>query len=388
MSTPSTDRRGRSEAGGDLDTERMGYQATLEQFVGGHREASLGVSAYSLVDPLDRWQLSDLEASLATAVFHDDYRDYFDRTGWSAFVRFEPVRALEGRIEYRDEEHEALPARDPWSLFGGDELWRLQPLMAIGDVKTVSGTVTLDLRDDEDDPASGWLARVSVERPVGGTLVRPELTAVLPAGRQRFINAPVPPVVAGTELDLDFTTALVDVRRYLPVGYNSQLNLRVVGGGALASRALPPQFQHALGGLGTLPGFEPFLVDCGARSASGAHDGERFFPAYGCDRFALAQVEYRGTLSLDFGFGDPDWDDDWWDDVYIDLSPTWIVFFDAGRGWAYDEPAFPGERDIAHVAIDHRLPCACLRDAHERLPVQYQRMQRYGEELERIFAIR
>ena len=79
---------------------------------------------------------------------------------------------------------------------------------------------------------------------------------------------------------------------------------------------------------------------------AGSSDGKAFFPAYGCDRFALGQVEYRGTLSLDFGFGSPDWDDDGWDDVEIDLSPTWVVFFDAARGWAYPEPAFGGgERD-------------------------------------------
>lgn len=336
----------RSEAGGDLDTDRMGYEASIEQFLLANRDLGVGASAYSLVEPLDRWQISDLEASLAAAVFRDDFRDYYERTGWSVFVRAEPTRALEARLEFRSEEHEAIAAGDPWSLFGGDDAWRLQPVVGLGEVRTLAGNITLDLRDDRDDPQRGWLARVAVERPVGGSLVRPELVAVLPAGSQRFINTPVAPFLAETALDLDFTTGLVDVRRYLPVGYESQLSLRLVGGGSLGGESLPPQFQHALGGLGSLPGFDPFLVDCGARSAAGTHDGDRYFPAYGCDRFALGQVEYRGTLSLDFGFGDPDWDDDdWWDEVYVDLSPTWVVFFDAARGWAFDEPAFPGDRD-------------------------------------------
>jgi len=53
----------------------------------------------------------------------------------------------------------------------------------------------------------------------------------------------------------------------------------------------------------------------------------------------MGQIEYRGGLSLDFGFGDPDYDDDdWWDDVDIDLSPTWVVFFDAAQGWSYNDP--------------------------------------------------
>ena len=336
----------RSESGADLDTDRMGYQVTLEQFLGGDRAASVGASLFSLVDPLDRWQVDDLEASLAAVVFHEDFRDYFDRTGWSAFARVRPTGAMEARVEYRSEEHGALAAADPWSLFHGGDAWRLQPIVAQGDVQTLGGSLTLDFRDDEDDPAQGWFARVAVERPVGGALTRPDLVAVTPHGPPLFVDQPVPPDVPATPMDLDFTTALLDLRRYTPVGYRSQLNLRAVGGGALSSRALPPQFQHALGGLGTLPGFETFLVDCGARSAAGTHDGSRFFPAYGCDRFALGQVEYRGTLSLDFGIGDPDWDDDeWWDEVRVDLSPTWVVFFDAGRGWGFDEPAFGGDRD-------------------------------------------
>ena len=336
----------RSASGGDLDTDRMGYQVTAEQFLGGDRALSLGGSVFSVVDPLDRWHLDDLEASLAAVVFHQDFRDYFDRTGWSGFARARVTRALEARLEFRSEEHAALPAADPWSLFHGGDAWRLQPLMAEGDIRTLGGSLTLDLRDDEDDPARGWYARIALERPVGGSLVRPELLAVTPHGPPLFVDQPVPPVVPATPVDLDFTTALLDVRRYTPVGYRSQISLRGVLGGSATSRSLPPQFQHALGGLGTLPGFQTLLVDCGARSAAGSHDGTRYFPAYGCDRFALGQAEYRGTLSLDFGIGDPDWDDDdWWDEVRIDLSPTWVVFFDAARGWAYEEPAFGGDRD-------------------------------------------
>lgn len=336
----------RSEAGADLDTDRMGYQATIEQFLGGRRRVSLGGSAFSVVHPLDRWQISDLEASLAAAVLRQDYRDYFDRTGWSIFARVEPLHGVEGTIEFRSEDHEAVPAGEPWSLFDRGEPWRLQPMIAEGDVQSVVGSLVFDRRDDRDDPAAGWYARVALERPVGGSLARPALLAVTPHGSQRYLEAPVPVYVPASPVDLDFTTGILDVRRYTPVGWESQLNLRVAVGGALGDGALPPQFQHALGGPGTLPGFPTFLADCGARSAAGTHDGDRYFPAYGCDRFALGQVEYRGTLSLDFGFGDPDWDDDdWWDEVEIDLSPTWVVFFDAGRGWGYDEPALSGSRD-------------------------------------------
>ena len=155
-------------------------------------------------------------------------------------------------------------------------------------------------------------------------------------------------VIPSTDYDLEFANVLADVRRYTPVGWGSELDLRVVAGGGTTEHALPPQYQHALGGPGTLPGFETFYADCGARARIGGYRSERFFPSYGCDRFAAFQVEYRGGLSIDLGFGDPDDDDrdrrdtDWWDwdrDWDVDLAPSWAVFFDAGQGWAFADPA-------------------------------------------------
>jgi hypothetical protein len=322
----------RSEAGASLDTDRMGYQVRAEQFMF-DRRFSIGASAYSVVDPMDRWQITDLEASLATALFHEDYRDHYDREGWSAFATVEPVRGLEARVEYRQEAHATVAPGDPWSLFDGGDLWRLQPIVGQGDIQLVSGALELDLRDDDDDPERGWLARVTVDHPVGGTLTRPSLLFVRPED-----GTVVSQMLAAEELGTDFTAGLIDIRRYMRVSRGSQINLRVAAGGAFSERALPPQFQHALGGLGTLPGFPVFSADCGARGVTGRYESTRFYTRYGCDRFALGQVEYRGGLSLDFGFGEPDYEDeDWWDDIDIDLSPTWVVFFDAAQGWAYDD---------------------------------------------------
>jgi hypothetical protein len=329
----------RTESGASLATDRMGYRVLAEQFVTADRMLSVGGSLYSVVQPLDRWQISDLEASLATVLFHQDFRDHFDRTGWNGFVRVRPVRGMVTEFTYRDERHSAIPAGDPWALFNRSDSWRHQPVAAEGRVRTVGGSVELDRRDRRDLPRSGWLARVSAERPVGGSLTRPALGAALPGNTPGW-DGPVAGVIPAMEADLGFTTGLVDIRRYSPVGYRSGVNMRVVAGGSVDGTPLPPQYQHALGGPGTLPGFDAFHGDCGARRATGVHDGDRYFAAYGCDRFALGQVEYRGKLSLDFGFGEPRRDrrSDWWRDVSIDTSPTWVVFMDAGRGWALADP--------------------------------------------------
>lgn len=321
---------------GDLDTDRMGYEVEAEQYLGGEREWSVGGSLFSRIDPMEPWQIRDLETSLSTFLFHDDLRDHFERTGWSAFAGARPLPWLEGRLEFRSEEHETAAPGDPWSVFDGDDVWRLQPVVAEGDLQILGGSLEVDLRDDEKDPDEGWYAMGRVERALTGDLERPAILAV----QTDPTAPPLPTAVPATAFDTDFTTGLIDVRRYMPVGWNSQLNVRVVAGGSLSGERLPPQYQHALGGIGTLPGFDTFHGDCGARRAIGSFGGTAFHPAYGCDRFALGQVEYRGRLSIGLDLGEPDWDDDdWWDEVDFDLDPVWVAFFDVGRGWAeQDDP--------------------------------------------------
>ncbi|MDX1566273.1 MAG: polymer-forming cytoskeletal protein [Longimicrobiales bacterium] len=332
----------RTAAEPSLGAEEWGYDFRATQFLDRDETFRLGGSAFSVVDPINRWQLRDTEASLATLGFHQDFRDHFGRDGWSVFAGLRPVPELDLQIEYQDATHSSVAAADPWTLFNDHHPWRVQPLVGEGELRSVTGSVELDFRDDRDDPFSGWYARAEVRRGVGGDLVLPELLAVVPEGAPGGTGVPLAGDVPAMDLSTDFTTAFVDLRRYAPVTDGSQLNFRIVGGGNVEEAPLPPQFQHALGGPGSLPGFSPFSADCGARSGVGSRNGVTFFPGFGCDRFVLGQVEFRGRFSLDLGFGEPDRGErergkrEWWEQE-IDLSPRWMVFFDAGQGWAYDE---------------------------------------------------
>lgn len=309
----------RTAAGGPGRTEEFGYVARAEQFVG--RAFRLGASVRSSVEPIEDWTLSDVETSLAAALFHEDLLDHYEREGWSAYARLAPRGSpLDLTVEYRDERHATVHVRDPWTLFDRDDIWRAQPLVAEGDIQLVSGTAELDFRRGSDFGVRGWLVRGQIRHALGGQLETPANDIVAP---RTFVN--------------DFTTGTLDVRTYQRVGWDAVLGLRAVGGGSANRQALPPQFQHALGGAGSLPGYANFALDCGARRVlvrRGDDAGEQaFFPGYGCDRFALGQVEYRG--GFDVHIGDRRRSDDWgW---HVDSSVNWIVFFDAARGWAYDD---------------------------------------------------
>jgi hypothetical protein len=322
----------RTEVSSPWDTEDLGYSLRIEQFLGGHRDLRIGGSLRSVVDPIESWQMNKVEASLAAFVLHDDYRDYFAREGWSGYVRYSPrATGVTAIVEYRDETHRSQAARDPWTLFDNSESWRLQPLIAEGDIRSINGSIEIDQRDDDDFATSGFFLRGEVSRSIDHDLTYSPIIA--------FPNGAI------SSFSEQFTSGLIDARIYQRVGYHSTLSFRLLGAGALTDAPLPPQFQRALGGAGSMPGYATFSANCGARNtALSTTDGDLFFPYYGCNRTAMFSAEYRG--GFDFHWGGLDvWDeeDDWdWD---LSANPNWVVFFDAARGWAHDEAKLRGATD-------------------------------------------
>jgi len=327
----------RTEMGFDLDEDDFGYAIRAEQALGGRNNIAIGGTFFSTVDPIEDWGIANLEASLTTFILHKDYRDYYERSGWSAYARFRlPYTPLEFKAEYFQEDHDFLPVVNPWSITKNGESWREQPLVAEGSARFVEGSITVDTRNDRGDPSDGWLLQASARRGFGGELFIPSY----------LVSAEDPPeTIDPQEFDTDFFTGFLDIRGYFRINPGAALNLRGVMGGALNGVSLPPQFQHALGGPGSLPGYRLFTQDCGARDVTGFFDHvtnqgilqSSGFSSYGCDRFALFQAEFRGNLFMDWGFGwdeeeDP-WEGDWNWFPKIDFSPNWTAFFDAGRAW-------------------------------------------------------
>ncbi|MDB4951105.1 MAG: hypothetical protein JWM27_3754 [Gemmatimonadetes bacterium] len=344
----------RTEEGTALGPDRWGYDVRLEQFVGGHGAVRVGASLRRVVDPIEAWHLSKLENGLSTFFLHRDYRDHYERRGWSGYVMVAPEGSpFSATAEYRDERDRSLPSGSPWTIFKNDEAWRAQPLVGEGVLRTVAVSGAYDTRNHRGDPSTGWFVSTEVERSLGTDLRRPEADVYGPLGAP---GAVLPAVDYG-----GFTQGTVDVRRYNRISPTSRLNLRLLAGGALDGGALPPQRQHALGGEGSLPGYTLFSLDCGARSQryvrardvgrGGDEPPPAFYAGYGCDRFALAQAEYRGSLRFRLH-----WDADDEGDVASDGAEgwhgrrraswnadfAWVVFMDAGRGWAaaagMDEP--------------------------------------------------
>lgn len=324
-----------AEDGSAFGADMWGYDVRVEQFIGGHQAFLVGARAFSVIDPIEGWHLTDLENSLSTFVLRQDFRDHYQREGWSAYAVVTPPRSpvtIKGELLWED--HQSVAPADAWGLLGDDD-WRMQPLVAEGPLRALVGSAVIDTRSEAWDPSSGWYVRAEVEHTLGSDLIRP--TYVSADGRA--------PVLVPSNRFGEYTRALLDLRRYNRISPSARLNMRIAAGGSVSVFPLPPQRQHALGGEGTLPGYGLFSLDCGSRLYAGTRtegrDGTRFFDAYGCDRFALFQAEYRGDLSFRLPFGrarndaveDEGGEGGWADVRMFDAGFSWVLFVDAGAGW-------------------------------------------------------
>lgn len=290
----------------EFDQNDYGYVLTAEQFVGGKQAARFGIRYSSEVLPVEEWGLSDRETSLATFLFHKDYRDHFNRDGWSAYLAAgRGGLPLDWRIEFGNYEYGNAILRDPFSLTRNDDAWREEVLVPDVRLRTAGIQTRYDTRNDSRDPSTGWLVRADAE-----------IALSLRSGD--------PALVAD-----NYRYGLLDVRRYARLTPASRIALRVVAAGAINEQPLPAWNQQALGAEGSLPGYELHEFDCGGHSASGPEFPQSdYSPWFGCDRLMLLQVEYQSnihwlsrrarSIGRDFGMLN---------------NIKWVLFFDTGRTW-------------------------------------------------------
>lgn len=337
------------------DGGNVGHDLSAEVQRGSGTGAALGARAFDVVEPVEEWQLRDTEVGLASFFLHRDFRDYYARHGAEGWVRVFRGPA-ELSLGYGEEEWRARGVRDPFTLFRDDGAWRPNPAMDEGRARVATARLTIDTRNDELDPWTGWLVRADVERGSSRSL---RLAPTSPGVREGGVAPPCLPDVACVpplEAPVTYTRGFLDVRRYNRISTEGQLNLRLVLGGWLGGDPLPLQRRFSVGGAGTLPGYdfrdrslETDVLTCGSGSgeAVATPDGR---PAQ-CERIALAQVEYRGDLRI--GFGGHDADDSrarrWWRRLGFYRAAQWVVFADAGRGWRVtgdDTPLREGKREL------------------------------------------
>lgn len=267
------------EAGYSLDREDWRYQFGGEVFTfyGPSRVnanlVAVGLETHDLVDSQDGWLISEEENSLHAALFRRDYRDYYSRTGWSAYTSHNIGGVLQATARYGRDDFGSMDSEAEWVLFENRysrSRFRANPSIDDGSIHSLRADVQLDTRDSRLAPRQGWFANGLVER-AGG-----------------FLKG-----------DREFKRYLLDLRRYQPLGHGARLDLRTRVGTAKGD--LPRQYLYDLGGLSSLRGY-PFKYTTG-------------------DRMVLFNAEY--WLDGDRHFGDAL--------PFQGLGA--VAFFDAGAAW-------------------------------------------------------
>jgi hypothetical protein len=313
----------------DDDGGDVGHDITSELRFGHRTGPAIGGRVFNSIDPVEPWQLSEIETSLAAFLFRRDYRDYFANRGVTGYGRLYVGRSASLTGSFSDQRWDTRDLFNPFTIFRGDATWRPNPSMDAGRMHIANATIKYDTRTDRDQPRSGVYLMLDAEHGQG------RLTSVAPSSTPRSY-------AAGDAID--YNRGFVDARSYLMLSPSGQLSVRVLGGGWLSGDALPMQRRLSVEGPSTLPGFD--FRDFNSTFDTGTCSiGSPLGRPAECDRIALAQIEYRGNLKIDLG----DWREDAGRYIGAHSEASWVMFFDAGRGWMVgdptgDESTYPKDR--------------------------------------------
>ncbi|HXF96448.1 MAG TPA: hypothetical protein VNI61_10145 [Gemmatimonadales bacterium] len=305
---------------GDLSDSRsdLGYMARLELRAGEDRAVGVGLRAFDVVSPVEDWGLRSAEVGWAAFLFHRDYRDYHLNKGVAARAFAQVELPLQVALEIRREWHTSVSARDPWTVFRTSHPWRPNPPVDEGHYLTIAGTVTLDTRNDRDNPTAGWYLRAQVEHARSRDVVpQPGLPAA--------VRSPIP-----TDGSYAFQRGVFELRRYTRVSPSGRVNLRALAAGWLGGDPLPLQRRLWIGGPEPLPGY-PFRHSACNRDVTDPAFVQSEVAA--CDRLILVQGEYRGHIKLNWTYDPGDGQERDQTNLIRLENPDLVVFGNAGQAW-------------------------------------------------------
>ncbi len=287
------------EGGYSFGRERWLYDVDMAQPLFGSEILDLGATAYRRTDTPDRHRMGDLENSLATFFFREDWRDYHEAEGVAVRAQAYLAWWTDLAISWKDEDHRAVEKTTNWGLFGGEKRMRENPAVDEGKLRALKAAWTLDTRNSNENATSGFYVTGSWEQ-------------------------------AGGELggDFEFKRAIADVRRYMKLSPGHHLAVRITGGtieeaqrggesGKLTGfEAIPVQERFYLGGVGTMRATQ--------------------FKSIPGDRMLLGNAEVRVDVSDDFQVA-----------IFTDVGDAWVaaerdprLHTDAGVGFQDADGSF------------------------------------------------
>jgi hypothetical protein len=262
-------------------SKRSVYRLGIEQKIFDYNQTKIGGSVYRLTKTEDEWISRDDENCLYALLAREDFRDYYGAEGGNVYAEQNIGFAHTFRLEYSYEALSWLPAhKGLWSLFGGDKRFR-QNFSSVDERRRDAAVNAYD-NNEALLKASYVLNTVEDER---GEMAR--------AGWVGGIHYEHSSSRLGS--DFAFDRFIIELRRYQPLTYMQNFNVRLMYGGANGN--LPLHRLFYLGGIRTLRGYD--------------------IKQYYGSRLAMANCEYvvdfprtSVGLALLFDIGKTGWDSD------------------------------------------------------------------------------
>jgi hypothetical protein len=263
-----------AEAGYAFESSRWRFELGLEQVVLHSPVLGVGGSFYRRLASADDWLLSERENTVFAVVACEDFKDYYEAEGGTAWISLRPLEDLSFKGSYTYEETRWFDAQpNLWRIFGGDKKFR-DNFSSVDSELREAGRMAIDSNDnayvllkldydtrniDEPFDRSSWAATGILE------WSHPDMSS-----------------------GYDYRRYTLNVRRYQKFHRRIMLIVRGVFGGSEGD--LPMQKLFYLGGLGTLHGYrhKEFM-------------GSRFWMLNSEYRIDFPRSDLAASLSWDVG---------------------------------------------------------------------------------------
>jgi hypothetical protein len=234
-------------------SERAGYALGFERPLFDATKLYVGGELHDLTASDDQWQVSELEAGLAAVGPRRSYRDYYRLRGVqiNAALRVHPQ--VETVFAWRAERHDALATTTDFSLWNSDEPFRPNVAAHEGRLHAVVVGASADSHGFERESLESSYRRHQLETPFGDRLNAPDWKQdPRPIWRVDWTSEISAPGAFGSHFD--FRRHIVTGRSRILVAEHQTFGARAIRG--WSGGVLPPQRLFAIGGIGSMHGYE------------------------------------------------------------------------------------------------------------------------------------
>jgi len=287
-------------------SERAGYALGFERPIFTAPRLFLGGEIHDLTASDDQWQISSSEASLAAIGPRRSFRDYYRRRGAQIGGALRVHPQVELLFAWRGERHEPLATRTDFSVWNDDESFRPNRAAVDGHMNAVVLGGSVDGRGFDRESLEATYRRHQLETPFGERLSDPDdehdRSAMWRIDWTSEISTP-----ETLKSDFDFRRHIISGRARLALSPHQDFGVRVIGG--WSDGVLPPQRLFAIGGIGSVHGYEfkeavgDSLALVNLEYALGWHNGLKLFGFYDIGRAGLPRAAAAGDARWLKGVG-------------------------------------------------------------------------------------